>query len=58
MLRRFYAMVGLLIVLGYGWASWRGLELRQTKKGFAPQGVRGAHGGTRPLWFGGYRGGK
>ena len=58
MLKRLYTIAGLLIVLGYGWVSWRGLEAGQTKRGFAPQGVRGTHGGTRPLWYGGYRGGK
>lgn len=58
MMRRLYAIIGVLIVLGYGWVSVRGLELSQTRRGLAPQGVRGSHGGTRPLWVGGYRGGK
>ena len=58
MMRRLYILLALLIIGGYGYAGWRGLELTQTRKGISPQGVRGAHGGARPFWYGGYRGGK
>jgi hypothetical protein len=58
MLKTLYVLVALLIIGGYGYAGYRGLEVPKTKKGFAPQGVRGAHGGARTFWYGGYRGGK
>lgn len=58
MLKTLYILVALLIIGGYGYASHRGLELPRAKKSMAPQGTRGAHGGTRVFWYGGYRGGK
>jgi hypothetical protein len=58
MLRALYVLVGLLIVGGYGYAGYRGLEVPRAQKGIAPQGARGAHGGARTFWYGGYRGGK
>jgi hypothetical protein len=57
MMKALYLAIGLLIVGGYAYAGWRGLEIRQTKKGFAPQGVRGKQG-SRSVYYGGYRGGK
>ena len=53
-----YFIFGLLVVVGYAYADLRGLEFRQTKKGFVPQGVRGTHGGARSFWYSGYHGGK
>jgi len=58
MLRKFYILLAALIIGGYGYAGYRGLEVPQSKKGIAPRGVRGAHGGARTFWYGGYRGGK
>ena len=58
MLKALYVIVALLIIGGYGYAGHRGLEVPRAKKGIAPQGVRGAHGGARWFYFGGYRGGK
>lgn len=58
MLKALYVVVALVIIGGYGYAGYRGLEVPKTKKGLAPQGVRGAHGGPRVFWYGGYRGGK
>jgi len=58
MLRKFYILVAALIIGGYGFAGYRGLEVPKAKKGLAPQGARGAHGGARTFWYGGYRGGK
>jgi len=58
MMRALYILAALLIIGGYGYADWRGLEFSTAKKGYAPQGVRGAHGGTPTFWYGGYRGGK
>jgi hypothetical protein len=58
MLRGLYVVLALLIIGGFGWANYRGLELAPSKKGSVPQGMRGAHGGARTFWYGGYRGGK
>ena len=58
MLRALYILVGLLIIGGYGYVGYRGLEVPRAKKGIAPPGgVRGT-GGTRVFWYSGYRGGK
>ena len=58
-MRRLYALFGIAIVAGYAFVDWRGLELRPTRRQFAPQGLRGAaHGGYRSYWFSGYHGGK
>jgi hypothetical protein len=56
MARALYALVALLIIGGYGYASMRGMELSRATTRMAPQGVRGAHSGV--FWYGGYRGGK
>ena len=58
MMRRLYILLALLMIGGYGYAGWRGKELARTKKGIAPQGVRGARSGPGIFWYGGYRGGK
>ena len=58
MMKALYIALALLVVGGYGYAGYRGMEMPKTKKGFAPQSVRGAHGGARIFWYGGYRGGK
>lgn len=56
--RWLYTIVGALVIGAYGYADVRGLEIPSTKKGVVPQGMRGAHGGSRTFWYGGYRGGK
>lgn len=53
-----YALFGILIIAGYGFAAWNGLELRSARKGYAPAGIRGAQGGARTFWYSGYHGGK
>lgn len=58
MMKTLYVLVALLVIGGYGYAGYRGLEVPKAKKGFVPQGARGAHGGARMFWYGGYRGGK
>ena len=60
MLKALYIAFALLVIGGYGWAGWRGLEFRQTRKGISQQraGVRGAQGGGVYYYRGGYRGGK
>jgi hypothetical protein len=59
MLKTLYLLFALLVVGGYSYAGWRGLEFRQTKKGMTTQraGVRGATGGGA-YYYRGYRGGK
>ena len=58
MLRAIYVLFGLLVIGGYGYASWNGLELRRTKQQLSPQGARGTQGGGVVYYRGGYRGGK
>ena len=58
MMRRLYILLALLIIGGYAYADWRGLELRRRETHVAPAGVRGAHGGGYVFWYSGYRGGK
>jgi hypothetical protein len=56
--RWLYVIVGVGLLGLYSMVELRGLEFRQTKKGFVPQGVRGKQSGTRSFWYSGYRGGK
>jgi hypothetical protein len=58
MLKYLYVLFAILVIGGYGWVALRGMELPRTRKTIAPQSVRGAHGGARTFWYGGYRGGK
>ncbi|HEX6639864.1 MAG TPA: hypothetical protein VF215_02065 [Thermoanaerobaculia bacterium] len=58
MLKKFYVLLALLIIGGYAYAGFTGGELGTTEKGYVPAGSRGARGGSRAFWFGGYRGGK
>jgi hypothetical protein len=59
MLKKLYALFGVLIVAGYAYAGFTGEEFTRTKKGYAPpSGGRGTRGGSRAFWYGGYRGGK
>jgi hypothetical protein len=58
MLKALYLLFGVLVIGGYGYSSWRGLELVKPKKQqLAPGGVRGATAGG-VYYRGGYRGGK
>lgn len=59
MLRALYVLFGLIVIGGYGWSSWRGLELRRTKQTLTA-GAAGARavGGGGAYYRGGYRGGK
>ena len=58
MMRGLYVLFALLVIGGYAYASRTGWEMTSTKRGFAPQGVRGTHAGARSFWYTGYRGGK
>lgn len=58
-MRTFYALLGSLIVLGYGYADWKGLELGRSQRQYVPHGLRSAsHGGYRSFWYSGFHGGK
>jgi len=59
-MRRLYLAFGLLVLLGYSYTAWRGLELQLVpRRTYTPQGLRSAsHGGYRSYWFGGFHGGK
>ncbi len=58
-MRKLYALFGFLVILGYGFVDFRGLELTPHRKQFVPHGLRSAaHGGYRSYWYSGYHGGK
>jgi len=58
-MRKLYALFGLIVILGYGFVDFRGLELTPHRKQFVPHGLRSAaHGGYRSYWYSGYHGGK
>lgn len=60
MARSVYAIFGLLVILGYGYVGWRGVELMaRGHRQYVAGGLRGAsHGGYRSFWYSGYHGGK
>ena len=53
-----YLFLGMVILATYAIADLRGYELRQTMRAVVPQGLRGAHGGSRSFFYGGFHGGK
>jgi hypothetical protein len=58
-MRVVYAIFGILIIAGYSFVSYRGMELTPHKTQFVPHGLRSAaHGGYRSYWYSGYHGGK
>lgn len=58
MLKKFYVLLAMVIIGGYAYAGFTGGELVPKKKGYVPAASRGAQGGARAFWYGGYRGGK
>lgn len=61
MLRFLYIVFAAAVIGGYAYVAFQGLELTRPKKAFTPQSqqsMRGARGGSRTFWYGGYRGGK
>lgn len=54
----FYTFVGMILIAFYAFADFHGLELPSTTKSVAPQGLRGARGGSRSFWYSGFHGGK
>lgn len=58
-MRKLYTFFGLVVLLGYGYVDWRGLELTPSHRKFVPQGLRSAgHSGYRSFWYSGFHGGK
>lgn len=61
MLRFLYILFAAVVLGGYAYAGFRGLEMTRQRKVFEPQSqqsMRGARGSSRTFWYGGYRGGK
>ena len=62
MLRVLYIVFAAVVIGGYAYAGFQGMEMTRPKKGFTPQSqqssIRGARGSSRTFWYGGYRGGK
>ncbi len=60
MLSKFYLVIAVLILAGYGYVSLRGIEFGDTERQVVPAGVRESPGGYRSFhfWHSGYRGGK
>lgn len=57
-MKKLYALVGMLLIGGYAWAAWTGLEFHRGRRGYAPQSIRGSQSGVRSFWYIGYHGGK
>ena len=58
-MRILYALVGALAIAGFSFAAMTGWEMSTATRKFTPQSVRGKQpGGTRAVYYGGYRGGK
>jgi hypothetical protein len=60
MLRRFYVVTSVVLLLGYMAAAFSGWELGSPRRQFVPADVRSSPGGYRSFhfWHYGYRGGK
>ena len=57
--RVIYLLVALVIVGGYAYSAYRGVELSTARERQAPAGIRGRAGVAPIYWYGGgYRGGK
>jgi hypothetical protein len=57
--RVLYLLTAMLIVGGYAYSAYRGVELSTAQKRQAPAGIRGRAGVAPVFWYGGgYRGGK
>ena len=57
--RALYVIVAMLIVGGYAYSAYRGVELSTAYERQAPAGIRGRAGVAPVYWYGGgYRGGK
>jgi hypothetical protein len=59
---RIYALFCALVVLGFAWLEWRGIDpFPESKHVVVPSSVRGAPGAYRSFHYyggGGFRGGK
>ena len=54
-----YVVIALVIVGGYAYSAYRGIELSTARQRQAPAGIRGRAGVAPVFWYGGgYRGGK
>ena len=55
-----YAAFGLLVILGYGYATWKGVTIGgASQRQVVAGGLRGAsHTGYRSFWYSGFHGGK
>jgi hypothetical protein len=58
MFRAFYMVLALLVIGGYAFTAYRGMEISTARKRTAPAGIRGRAGVAPVYWYGGYRGGK
>lgn len=59
MARAIYTLFSILVIGGYGFIGWRGVEIRPSHRQYAPHGLRSApHGGYRSFWTSGFHGGK
>jgi hypothetical protein len=58
-MRGFFKVFGFLVLMGYSFVEWRGLNLQLPRQQYSPQGLRSAaHGGYRSYWSSGFHGGK
>jgi hypothetical protein len=60
MLRKLYLVIGSLVILFYGVASFQGWEFGTSRREVVPADVRSSPGGYRSFhfWHSGFHGGK
>ncbi|HEX3108068.1 MAG TPA: hypothetical protein VHU41_03160 [Thermoanaerobaculia bacterium] len=59
MFKAFYAAFGILVLAGFSFVTWRGIQPAMGQRKYVAGGLRGAaHGGYRSFWYSGFHGGK
>ena len=59
MFRVFYALFGIIVLAGFSYLTWFGIQPGMGKRQYVAGGLRGAaHGGYRSFWYSGFHGGK
>ena len=59
MFKTIYALFGILVLAGFSFVTWRGIQPGVGQRKYVAEGLRGAaHGGYRSFWYSGFHGGK
>jgi len=59
MFKAIYGIFGILVLTGFSFLTWRGIQPGTGQRKYVAGGLRGAaHGGYRSFWYSGFHGGK